>query len=98
MPRSESDFTDPDSSRASRERYPLAATRHSHDSIESLRNLELSDGPMTPGGPHSALSFSGFDFQRDLLPLSASLSEPDGLAEKSIGLLQGIPRLVISGL
>ena len=53
---------------------------------------------MTPGGPHSALSFSGFDFQRDLLPLSASLSEPDGLAEKSIGLLQGVPRLAISGL
>lgn len=98
MPESGSDFTHSDSSRASREHYPLTATRHSHDSINSLRNLELSDGPMTPGGARSSYSFSGFDFRQDLLPLSASLSEPDTLhgggAEKSIGLIQGIGLVV----
>ncbi|KAL4077054.1 amino acid permease-domain-containing protein [Scleroderma yunnanense] len=94
MPGSGSDFTHPTSSRASPERYPLTVTRRSNDSIDSLRNLELSDGPITP----SSFSFPGFDFQQDFLPLSASLSEPDALhggrAEKSIGLIQGIGLVV----
>lgn len=73
-----SDFTHPGSSKASL----LAGTRHSDDSIDSLRNLELSDGPVPP----------------NLLPLSASLSEPDNVhgeaVEKSIGLIQGIGLVV----
>lgn len=89
-----SDFTHPGSSKASL----LAGTRHSDDSIDSLRNLELSDGPVPPSERRRSISLSGFDFQRDLLPLSASLSEPDNVhgeaVEKSIGLIQGIGLVV----
>ncbi|KAI6028748.1 amino acid permease-domain-containing protein [Pisolithus orientalis] len=89
-----SDFTHPSSSKASL----LAGTRHSDDSIDSLRNLELSDGPVPPSERRRSISLSGFDFQRDLLPLSASLSEPDNVhgeaVEKSIGLIQGIGLVV----
>ncbi|KAI6045787.1 amino acid permease-domain-containing protein [Pisolithus marmoratus] len=98
MPGSGSDLTHRDSSKASLERRPLAATCHSDDSTDSLRNLELSDGPMAPSERGRSISFSGFDFQQDLLPLSASLSEPDGVrgetVEKSIGLVQGIGLVV----
>ncbi|KAH7889240.1 amino acid permease-domain-containing protein [Phlebopus sp. FC_14] len=100
MPLSGSDFTPPDSFKSSSEHYPLAATRQSNDSTESLRNLELSDGPMTAGGrsrPRS-FSFTGFDFQMDLLPLSASISEPDSAflegSEKDISLIHGIGLVV----
>ena len=79
------------------------ATRHTHlsnDSTESLRNLELTDGPMlaseTPKHARQrSFSFSGFDFQADLLPLSSSVSEADTSlretpgAEKSISLVHG---------
>jgi hypothetical protein len=96
------------STTSSTEHHPLSPTRaarhsqsSSNDSTESLRNLELSDGPMTatnlsPGTRHGrqrSFSFTGFDFQRDLLPLSASVSEPDASfvdapgSEKSISLI-----------
>jgi hypothetical protein len=80
------------------------ATRRSHlssnDSTESLRHLELTDGPMlAPTTPKHArarsFSFSGFDFQADLLPLSETVGEGDTSfrespgAEKSIGLVHG---------
>jgi hypothetical protein len=73
-------------------------SRHSSDSddSEALRALELSEGPLDadPQQPGRGRSYSiGFDFQRDLLPLSASLSEPDTsrseAGEKSISLLNG---------
>lgn len=94
-----SDLTHPRSSRASLERRPLTQTRrNSDDSIDSLRNLELSDGPAASSERPRSISFSGFDFQRDLLPLSASLSEADSArgeaVEKSIGLIQGIGLIV----
>lgn len=73
-------------------------SRSSHESDEdSLRALELSDGPLlaeTSTSRGRSYSVSGFDFQRDLLPLSASLSEPDNSREprdKHIGLINGIP-------
>ncbi|KAI6128263.1 amino acid permease-domain-containing protein [Pisolithus croceorrhizus] len=99
MPGPGSHLTHPSSSRASLERRPLTQTRrNSDDSIDSLRNLELSDGPVVPSERHRSFSLSGFDFQRDLLPLSASLSEPDTAqgeaVEKSIGLIQGIGLIV----
>jgi len=74
-------------------------SRHSNDSDDSdaLRALELSEGPL--GADHvrprrgRSYSSTGFDFQLDLLPLSASLSEPDTSrtdgGEKSISLLNG---------
>ncbi|TFY62900.1 hypothetical protein EVG20_g6536 [Dentipellis fragilis] len=69
----------------------------SHDSNDSLRALELSDGPAPPGRARS-YSVGGFDFERDLLPLSASLSEPDearaAASEKSIGLVNGVALIV----
>lgn len=77
-------------------------SRHSHgsDSDDSLRALELSEGPLLAEAPRSrarSYSVSGFDFENDLLPLSASISEPDsGRAEsreKHIGLVNGTPSL-----
>lgn len=49
---------------------------------------------MSGRGRQRSYSISGFDFQRDLLPLSASLSEPDTttfgeIGEKDITLLHG---------
>ncbi|CCM02379.1 uncharacterized protein FIBRA_04474 [Fibroporia radiculosa] len=72
-------------------------TSHESDDADSLRDLELSDGPLLADAPISsrarAYSISGFDFQRDLLPLTASLSEPDTVHgeshTKSISLLHG---------
>ncbi|KAH7914689.1 amino acid permease-domain-containing protein [Hygrophoropsis aurantiaca] len=94
---SRSGFTPSHSSKSSAEHYPLTLTRHSHESDDSLRALEVSEGPMPTRGRERSISFSGFDFQRDLLPLSASLSEPDntfGDGEKSINLIQGIGLVV----
>ena len=73
-------------------------SRSSHDSDDSLRALELLDG-MAPSALHRERSFSmsSFSFERDLLPLTASLSEPDevksAVAEKSIGLINGAQQL-----
>ncbi|KAL4253190.1 Cellular Amino Acid Transporter [Abortiporus biennis] len=77
-------------------------SRSSQDSDDSLRALELSEGPLLSEAPtnsrHRAYSVSGFDFRSDLLPLTASLSEPerlqDGPKEKHIGLINGIALIV----
>ncbi|KAI0636883.1 amino acid transporter [Trametes polyzona] len=80
----------------------IRSTRLSEDSDDSLRDLELSDGPLLaettrPLRPRS-YSVSGFDFQHDLLPLSASLSEPDEIHpeahEKRLSLINGIALIV----
>ncbi|KAH7926312.1 amino acid transporter [Leucogyrophana mollusca] len=99
MPQSSrSDFSPPRSLKSSTEHYPLTLTRHSHESTDSLRALELAEGPMPVRGRGRSISFSGFDFQRDLLPLSTSLSEPDNAhaegSEKSINLIHGIGLVV----
>ncbi|KIJ68922.1 hypothetical protein HYDPIDRAFT_144361 [Hydnomerulius pinastri MD-312] len=108
MPVSSRSLTPPSSAKSSTEQFPLSATRARHsesdDSTESLRNLELSEGPMlSAGGRHGrqrSFSFTGFDFQRDLLPLSASVSEPDASfgespgSEKNISLIHGIGLVV----
>jgi hypothetical protein len=73
---------------------PLSS-RSSHDSDDSLRALELLEGA-APSALHRGRSFSisSFSFERDLLPLTASLSEPDevgnAVTEKSIGLVDGM--------
>ncbi|KAL5489909.1 hypothetical protein ACEPAI_4741 [Sanghuangporus weigelae] len=77
-------------------------SHHSNDSNDSLRALELSDGPIGfPGGSgprERSYSFSGFGFQQDLLPLSASLSNPDGPISEGIGkdisLVNGVALIV----
>lgn len=74
-------------------------TSRDSDSDESLRALELSEGPLLAETPRTSrnrsYSVSGFDFQSDLLPLSASLSEPDTTRgeskDKHIGLVNGAP-------
>jgi hypothetical protein len=73
-------------------------SRSSHDSDDSLTALELHERPASRG--HKGRSFSGssFRFERDLLPLSASLSEPDEASrsvsgDKTIGLINGTPEL-----
>ncbi|KAF5380933.1 hypothetical protein D9615_003981 [Tricholomella constricta] len=85
--------------------YPPSSpiNRHSHESDEdSLRALEISDGPAVPAsfGRVRSYSVSGFEFQHDLLPLSTSLTDPDavhgGASEKSVGLINGIA--LIAGL
>jgi hypothetical protein len=79
---------------------PLLSHR-SHDSDDSLRALELAEGPLSVSsdGPRRSgrarsYSMTGFDFQRDLLPLSASLSEPDSAhgeaGEKNLSLINGV--------
>ncbi|TFY79409.1 hypothetical protein EWM64_g4606 [Hericium alpestre] len=81
--------------------YPSPPLSHSsHDSEDSLRALELSEGPefIPATGRVRSYSVGGFDFERDLLPLSSSLSEPDETrpvaTEKSIGLINGIALIV----
>lgn len=71
-------------------------SRSSTESDDSLRALEYSEGPLLHEVPTSArgrsYSVAGFDFQRDLLPLSSSLSEPETVREpreKNIGLING---------
>ncbi|KAH8116943.1 L-methionine transporter [Phellopilus nigrolimitatus] len=74
----------------------------SNDSDDSLRALELSDGPINVSTSRRSrgrsYSHTRFDFQDDLLPLSASVSDPDGTGEgggeKSIGLVNGIALVV----
>ncbi|KAF8077916.1 L-methionine transporter [Lyophyllum atratum] len=76
--------------------------RHSNESDEdSLRALEISDGPaITPArfGRGRSYSGSGFEFQRDLLPLSTSLTDPSLVhgtgSEKSVGLINGVALIV----
>lgn len=74
-----------------------AYERASQDSEDSLRALEISEGPLLAESPRShrarSYSVSGFDIQNDLLPLTASLSEPENVRvearEKHIGLVNG---------
>ncbi len=75
----------------------IRSTRLSEDSDDSLRDLELSEGPLLAENTRPfrgrSYSVSGFDFQRDLLPLSASVSEPEDVHlesnEKRLGLVNG---------
>ncbi|KAI5123359.1 hypothetical protein M0805_001780 [Coniferiporia weirii] len=76
-------------------------SRSSDDYDDSLRALELSDGPIERSTMHTrarSYSMSGFNFQHDLLPLSTSVSDPDGSGgasgEKSIGLVNGVALIV----
>jgi len=70
-------------------------SRSSHGSDDSLAALELL-ASVAPTAHHRTRSFSGssFGFERDLLPLSASLSESDEVrsasGEKTIGLINGV--------
>jgi len=75
---------------------PPTSLRGSRDSDDSLRALELSDGPLEPPRRPRAHSISGFNFQSDLIPLSASVSDSDPTVgveqgEKNIGLVKGTP-------
>jgi hypothetical protein len=69
-------------------------SRSSRDSDDSLAALELLEGA-APTAHHKARSLSGssFGFERDLLPLSASLSETEEVrsagGEKTIGFING---------
>ncbi|KAJ8489709.1 hypothetical protein ONZ51_g2754 [Trametes cubensis] len=73
----------------------IRSSRISEDSDDSLRDLELSEGPLLAENPRPtrprSYSVSGFDFQHELLPLSASLSEPEEIHpeahEKRLGLV-----------
>ena len=72
----------------------------SHDSNEELQALEYSEGPIQAtrfGRGGRSFSISGFDFQHALLPLAASMSDPEAVtdvaSEKSIGLVNGKPLL-----
>jgi hypothetical protein len=80
---------------------PTLSSRASYESDDSLRALELADGPafMPSREPRArSYSMSGFAFDNDLLPLTTSVSEPDEVravgSEKSIGLLNGAWRLL----
>ena len=75
-------------------------SRSSHDSNEELQALEYSEGPIQAtrfGRGGRSFSISGFDFQHALLPLAASMSDPEAVtdvaSEKSIGLVNGKPLL-----
>lgn len=73
-------------------------SRSSHDSDDSLSALELLEGAAPRGLRRDrSLSGSSFRFESDLLPLSASLSEPDEVrsvtGEKNIGLINGASEL-----
>ncbi|EIN07323.1 L-methionine transporter [Punctularia strigosozonata HHB-11173 SS5] len=80
----------------------------SHDSDDSLGALELAEGSLDAQehdrltsprvGRGRSYSVSGFAFEQDMLPLSASLSEPDygngETGEKNISLLNGVALIV----
>lgn len=89
-------MTSSSESYASLKSPPSHVSRHSNDSEDSLRALELAEGPILAGSFQRGRSYSisGFDFQHDLLPLSASLSEPESMhgesTEKSLGLVNGM--------
>ncbi|KAI0331152.1 amino acid transporter [Cubamyces sp. BRFM 1775] len=80
----------------------IRSSRISEDSDDSLRDLELSEGPLLAENPRPtrprSYSVTGFDFQHELLPLSASLSEPGEIHpeahEKRLGLVNGIALIV----
>ncbi|KAI0818760.1 amino acid permease-domain-containing protein [Irpex lacteus] len=63
------------------------------EDYDDARYSQDSDDPRTGRG--RSYSVSGFDFQNDLLPLSASLSEPESISaeskEKHIGLVMAPP-------
>jgi hypothetical protein len=66
----------------------------SRDSNESLRALELSDGPLAPPRRVRSYSMAALDFQTELLPLSASTevevpSRPEAV-EKNISVTNGV--------
>ncbi|KAI0035085.1 L-methionine transporter [Vararia minispora EC-137] len=80
---------------------PPLSGRDSYESDDSLRALELSEGPpLLPGrAPRSrSYSISGLTFENDLLPLSTSLSQSEDVRaagnEKTIGLLNGVALVV----
>ncbi|KAL4265325.1 Cellular Amino Acid Transporter [Pleurotus pulmonarius] len=81
---------------------PPLLPRQSRDSEDSLRALEISEGPLTSTSPRQrgrSYSISGFDFQQDLLPLTSSLSDPEAVihaeaGEKNLGLINGIALVV----
>ncbi|KAJ7452382.1 L-methionine transporter [Mycena galericulata] len=88
--RSPKGYPSPPSSRDSRE-----------SDSDSLRALEISDGPLemptTRFGRGRSYSVSGFEF--DLLPLSASVADPEmvqgeSAGEKNLGLVNGIALIV----
>ena len=96
----------PRSPRAPRDESP-PYSRTSNESEESLRALELSEGPLLADSPRSrsrarTYSVSGFDFENELLPLSASISEREDIRteprEKHIGLLNGVLHIRIFAL
>jgi hypothetical protein len=65
----------------------------SRGSEESLRALELADGPLAPPRRVRSYSMAALDFQTELLPLSAS-AEEDAPArqepvEKNISVVNG---------
>ncbi|KAJ3564294.1 hypothetical protein NP233_g8392 [Leucocoprinus birnbaumii] len=75
--------------------HSSSSPRHSsHDSEESLRALELEEGPATTLAQGSSrtrsYSVSGFNFQDDLLPLTASVTEPVISRGHGLGLVNGI--------
>ena len=79
-------------------RYPSPPhSRSSYESDDSLRALELSEGlaPNTHPRRERSYSIAGFGFERDLLPLSASVSERDEVLissnDKDISLMNGKP-------
>lgn len=80
--------------------------RSSHDSDDSLRALELTEGPSghsVPGTrPSRSYSVSRFQFEPDLFPLSSTLDVPGEqrggeLGEKKgIGFMKGVALCVSS--
>ena len=80
----------------------VRSARLSEESDDSLRDLELSEGPLLAENTRPfrgrSYSVSGFDFQHDLLPLSASVSEPQDVhleaTEKRLGLVNGELRCI----
>ena len=75
---------------------PSPLSHHSNNSDDSLRALELAEGPNLADSSRRRRSYSisGFDFQHDLLPLSTSISEPETVrgesAEKNLSLVNGM--------
>lgn len=76
-------------------------SRHSNDSDDSLRALEITQGPMAGSsryGRGRSYSISGFEFQRDLFPLASTLAESEMTRgegnEKNVTLINGIALIV----
>lgn len=70
-------------------------SKSSVDSVESLRALEISEGPENsfeaPRRAGRSYSLSGFQFEQDLLPLSLSESIQSGGGQvvKNVGVVKG---------